>query len=246
MRLGQLARKLAIRPDQIVEFLAKKNIQIVEGSNTRLDEGHIAIVIGKFAPPGFDITAQEVTSQEVIQPAQAPEVVVAPQVEKIEMTALPAGDSFAETPVPDEKPEVIKAPKVELSGLKVLGKIDLPEPRKKEQPQTELLPKEEEGEKKPKPQERPRSLQNRNPKTNPRPAKNPIALQREREELEAQKKREAAKAIEREKRAQHYFNKVKVVTPVKTSKREQVEEEMEVPVPRPKTLLGRFFRWFTT
>jgi type IV secretory pathway VirB10-like protein len=241
MRLGQLARKLALRPDQIVEFLAKKNIQIVEGSNTRLEDNQVALVIEKFAPRGFDITVQELTSQGVVQPTETPEIPAEPQVEEIEVFSR-VEDTVLEFPTSEEKSEVIKAPKVELSGLKVLGKIDLPEPKKKEQPKAEP---QFEGEK-PKSQERTRSLQSRSPKSNSRPAKNPIALQREKEELEAQRKREASKALEREKRAQHYFNKVKVVTAVKPAKRDQIQEEMDEPAPKPKTLLGRFFRWFTT
>jgi len=238
MRLGQLARKLALRPDQIIEFLAKKNIQIEEGSNTRLEDLYVALVVKKFAPQGFDITVQEIAPQEAIQPSET--LAISP----IETDGLPNHDIPTETPESEERSEVIKAPKIELSGLRVLGKIELPEPKKKEQPITE--PSLQGGEeKKSKQPERQRS-QNRNPRTNPRQVKNPVALQREREELEAQRKREAAKEIEKEKRAQHYYNKVKVVAPVKAPKREQIEEEIAEPVPQPKTLLGRFFRWFTT
>jgi len=246
MRLGQLARKLALRPDQIVEFLAKKNIQIEDGSNTRLEDNHVALVVEKFAPPGFDITTQEVPTQDVIPEIAARVAIPALDIDKAEATPLPIEDSVVETPTSGEKIEIIKAPKVELSGLKVLGKIDLPEPKRKEQTTTEIQPNAEEGmEIKPR-AERTKSVHSRTPRPNPRQSKNPIALQREREEMEAQRKREEAKALEKEKRAQHYFNKVKVVTPVKTSKYDQVVEEVAEPIPQPKTLLGKFLRWFTT
>ena len=50
MRLGQLARKLALRPDEIVEFLSAKNIQIEDNSNTKLEDDHVTLIIKKFAP----------------------------------------------------------------------------------------------------------------------------------------------------------------------------------------------------
>ena len=247
MRLGQLARKLALRPDQIKEFLAKKNIQIEDGSNTRLEDNYVALVVGKFAPSGFEITPQELKFEEENAEILPPMVIEA-EIENSETNIELAEEPVKETEALQEKTEVIKAPKIELSGLKVLGKIDLPELKKKEQPIPIIAPQPNtEGEKEIKPaQEEKRSPIRRNPKPTPRPTKNPIALQREREEMEAQKKREAAKALEKERRAQHYFSKVKVVTPVKTSKHDQTTEEVAEPIPQPKTLLGKFFRWFTT
>ena len=50
MRLAQLARKLVIRPTVIVEFLIEHNIQIEDGSNTRLEDDHVALIMQKFAP----------------------------------------------------------------------------------------------------------------------------------------------------------------------------------------------------
>jgi len=244
MRLGQLARKLTVRPDQIVEFLASKNIQIENGSNTRLDDIHVALLVEKFGGEGFEMTPQELATDDFI-PEVISDVMESPESEKVEDNNGHTESPVLEAQTQQEKQEVIKAPKVELSGLKVPGKIDLPEPKKKEQLPTEALPKTERDIER-KPQERAKLQQNRNPKTNPRPAKNPIALQREREEMEAQKKREEAKALEKEKRAQHYFNRVKVVAPVKALKREQVAEEIPETTPEPKSLLGKFFRWFTT
>jgi hypothetical protein len=240
MRLGQLARKLSLRPNQIVEFLAKRNIQIEEGSNTRLEESHIALVVEKFAPAGF-----EALLDEEIQQVTSPESVATTDshTDKIETIFTPVTEPVQDTLQEEAKPEVIKVPKVELSGLKVLGKIDLPEQKKKE-PQPALV--QNDNEKEIKPQEKTRPQRIKSTATSARPSKNPIALQREREELEVQRQREAARALEKEKKAQHYFNKVKVVAPVKTSKREQVEEEISTPDPEPKTLLGKFFRWFTT
>jgi hypothetical protein len=164
-------------------------------------------------------------------------------LDKTDVILMPMENPVQNTSEEEVKPEVIKPPKVELSGLKVLGKIDLPEQKKKDLQSASV---QNDNEKEITPRERTRPQRGKGGTTNARPAKNPIAVQREREELEAQRKREAAKALEKEKKAQHYFNKVKVVAPVKTSKREQVEEEISTPAPEPKTLLGKFFRWFTT
>ena len=244
MRLAQLARKLSLRPDQIIEFLAKQNIQIEDGSNTRLEDNHVELIVKKFAPAGFELT-QELRVEEMNTETLPPLVVEAPEIEKPKMEVVEHTEPTQETEASQDKTEVIKAPKIELSGLKVLGKIDLPEPKKKELPATEP-PLVNEGNAESKPQKRINQTRNRDPRTNPRPAKNPIALQREREEREAQKKREESRALEKEKRSQHYFNKVKVVAPIKTIKREQISEEIPEATPQPKTWLGKFFKWFTT
>src|SRR5260221_11505809 len=49
MRLGQLARKLAIRPSAIIEFLAAKNISLEESSNTRLEDDQVILIMNQFA-----------------------------------------------------------------------------------------------------------------------------------------------------------------------------------------------------
>ncbi len=126
MRLGQLARKLALRPSEIVDFLALRSIQIDSGGNTRLEEEHVNLVLQKFAPNGLqeDLTDAPEEQTKATLPAPAEPII----------TTLVIEDPANIEPVagPEEKIEVIKAPKVELSGLKVLGKIELPEIKKKE------------------------------------------------------------------------------------------------------------------
>ena len=131
MRLAQLARKLAIRPTEIVEFLTVRNITIDNDSNTRLEDDHVALIMQKFAPA----RAAEVAAELVIEKEKEHEVV--PEKETIAEPVAPAAIETTELVSPAseellEKAEVIKAPKVELSGLKVLGKIELPAPKKKE------------------------------------------------------------------------------------------------------------------
>src|SRR5689334_19628909 len=115
MRLGQLARKLSLRPAQIVEFLSQHNIQIEDNSNTRIEDQHAELVVNHFAPGTF----------QQVELADEPEETAPVEAE------LPVivTDSSEQTTI---EPEVIRVQKIELSGLKVLGKIELPEPKKKE------------------------------------------------------------------------------------------------------------------
>ncbi len=156
MRLGQLARKLAIIPAEIVDFLATNNIRIDENTNTRLEHEQLIQVVKHFAParieefttPAIDET-QDIVEEPVLQekPVLQIETVIPEVIEPEPVLTTP--DILQEMAVTDErnvipdveqeqKIEVIKAPKVELAGLKVLGKIELPQPKKKEpKPETE-------------------------------------------------------------------------------------------------------------
>jgi hypothetical protein len=261
MRLAQLARKLAIRPTEIVEFLTERNIQIDNESNTRLEDEHVALIMQEFAPARAAEVAAELVREkeseiEIIVPMDTPITNASPS--KPEETNFVEPSAVENESLP-EKIEVIKAPKVELSGLKVLGKIELPEPKKKEaQPQAEEVvgdqtPKEETPvQTSPRYQEK-RKQENRKPYPNKRESSdrpkttNPIALQREREALEAEKRRRAQAEEEKEKRTQHYLKKMKVVAPTKSARliKEDVEE-MTPLAPVPKTFWGKFMRWLNS
>ena len=183
------------------------------------------------------------------RPENSPEVDVAaastsdePIGDVNEVDEKPAGSSPASEPDP-ERIEVIKAQKVELSGLKVLGKIDLPDTKKK---QSETPQENSETEQ---PREFNREKRSPSYKKTQRPQKNPIALQREREALAAQKKREEELQLQKEKRTQNYLKKVKPHQPTKAAKliREEAEEMSAAELAEPpKTLWGKFIRWLTT
>lgn len=234
MRLGQLARKLELRPAEIVEFLATKSIIIEDDVNAKVDQIHVALVFRQYAPdkeveniPDADIATVS-TPDDVQDAVKAPDEIVTP-------VALPANELQL------ERNEVIKAAKVELSGLKVLGKIDLPETKKK---QADIPQENSEVEK---PQEFKGEKRSQNYKKTQRPAKNPIALQREREALAAQKKREEELQVKKEKRTQNYLKKVKAHQPTKAAKliREEAEEMSEAELAEPpKTWWGKVIKWF--
>ncbi|NOT74112.1 MAG: hypothetical protein HOP08_04225 [Cyclobacteriaceae bacterium] len=244
MRLGQLARKLDLRPIEIVDFLAKQSIQIESGGNTRIEDEHVAMILQKFDPQGLSGKAEEVVEVEsvVIEEITPEPVEVIQPLSTISMPEV----------LKEEKIEVIKAPKVELSGLKVLGKIELPEPKKKEVPATTEEPSPSTDSapvREPRRENKNSSYQRRERSTPPqRPAKNPIVLQREKEAREEEEKRKANLELEKEKRALHYLKKVNVVRPTKAVK---VTEEKEVikhvvKPPAPKSVWGKFKRWLNT
>lgn len=280
MRLGQLARKLAISPTEIVKFAESNGIAASEGSNTRLADEHIRLVLQQFDPKGtVSLTTEQTNETEAAagepvvktpatpvaeaQPEPVAEVQPEPVAEVIaaaeESPAAEAGSTPEETALPD----VIKAPKVALAGLKVLGKIELPELKKKEQPPAPESTTTPPAEGTPQPDRRPRPEGNRresreggnrdgkrsNRNDNRRgdkPRKNPVALQREREAHEAQLKKEAQAKAEKERRTQYYYNRVKASVPTKPARivREQTVEMADEQTAAPSSWLGKFWKWF--
>ncbi len=241
MRLGQLARKLEVRPIEVVEFLATKNIHIDTGTNTKVEGDHAALALQHFAPHLHLDDATDTDTQEVELPVPVSPVPEEAVKAPIEDAVLPPSSITVEQDL--ERVEVIKAPKVELSGLKVLGKIELPEIKKKS-----AEPIEEDNATEP-PKEIKKEKRNSNHKTQPRPAKNPISIRREQEELEAKKKRDEQLRLQKEKRTQNYLKKVKTQQPTKAAgfMREETEEMSTAQLQElPKTWWGRFLKWLTT
>lgn len=246
MRLGQLARKLSIRPAQIIEFLSQHNIQIEDNSNTRVEDQHTEMVVNHFAPGTF----------QQVELADEPEEVTPGEIElpvsEVE-TQLETQPETPEQPINQES-EVIRVQKIELSGLKVLGKIELPEPKKKEPVAEKSEEGVEEGTVSP-PSVSDRKLKNQKrpahqKRDRPREWKNPVEMQREREAREAEEKRRAALEREKEKRKRHYEEKRKSV--VQTKRAKTIKEQPAAPKkkvdnrPVPKTWFGKFLRWWTT
>lgn len=247
MRLGQLARKLALRPSQIVDFLAARQIYLEEGSNAKLKDESVENIVRHFAPEKLQEIVVYLNSESEIEAiAKEPEVIIAKEEPVVE--EIRAATPIAEPDLVEDKPEVIKAPKVELSGLKVLGKIELPEPKKKEVPEPASPDGQpiSEKERAPRRERKPQAQTNR--ETVQPPWKNPVAQQREKEARELEEKKRAALAHQKERRRDNYFNKVKVGQPTKAVRlyEEQVEEISVKQEAQPKTLWGKFIKWLNT
>lgn len=242
MRLGQLARKLGIRPTEIVEFLGTNQIQIDDGSNTRLADEHVVLVTRQFAPAkGADTVEVRSDMNETSSDAE-PERTIGAEIG----TDVAPDETFDDKPAtkPDQV-EVIKAPKIELAGLKVLGKVELPEPKKAEnRPEQAEISLQPEIEK----QRRKERKANGNRKQNQRPRKNPIAAQREREAEALQQKREEEAVREKQRRTQNYQKRVRMSPPTKAMKivnEPVMEMSAEELAEEPKTWYGKFFKWLT-
>lgn len=273
MRVGQLARKLGISPTELINFLTSAGIQTPEASNTKLSVDHLQVAIKHFDPAGTieglldeskaEETRESIPSTETITAAE-PVMEALPTVNTQSTVASEASvetEVVAKQPVGEEpvenKIEVIKAPKVELAGLKVLGKIELPEKKKKEPPveniSSETTAPTQEGtpanEGARSPRREPRHKNNRHQGSrNDRGAsrKNPIALKREQEAAEAERKRQEEARLAKERRTQHYLSKVKSVPtkPARLIREEVVELHAEQQTKTPKTWLGKFWKWF--
>jgi len=258
MRLGQLARKLEIRPVEIVEFLSRNNIIIEDGSNTRVEDDHTALIIRHFNPALLTEKeeAPEAIERKEVEPTQIipiPEIPVESVTEETTISestpAIDEDSSAEDEDISAEIVEVIKAPKAELPGLKVLGKIELPEQKKKETAKSvEIEPGENQPESRTARQER-RPVKNNYNKREEN-WKNPIALQREREAREAEEKRKAQLELEKEKRMVHYLKKVKKAEQPAKSRKSDYEETEEVSLRKeeapPRTWLGKFLKWLST
>jgi hypothetical protein len=253
MRLGQLARKLALRPGDIVEFLAENNIRIADGANARLENDQVTLIMKRFVPGWTEVSEAE--PEPVVEEDTSIELNAEQEItpESVAAEQGQSADETAREQIIDGHVEVIRAPKLELSGLKVLGKIELPEQKKKEDlAKEEGTPSEgikEEGVANPNRERRDSRRQFDGNRRRPqRSEKNPVALQREREEKEAQKKRQEQIARDKEKRTQKYQQNykpaptTKAVRLVKEDVMEMTPQELVEP---PKTIFGKIMRWLT-
>jgi len=221
MRLGQLARQLSISPDKIISYLGSRDIAIDNNNNARIDNALVDLILAEFAP-GDEQVRQEIIQTNIEEVGEAPPV-PGPSTESAEI------------------PELIKAPKIELQGLRVVGKIELPEKKKPE-------PKPETAEQQPEPRKDRRSEHHQRRNQSPRERNNPVALAREHEEREKQRQLEEERAREKERKAAYYQKRLKPQAPTKPARlvQEQLDDSLPEPVERPKTLWGRFMRWLNT
>jgi flagellar biosynthesis GTPase FlhF len=207
MRLAQLARKVGKNQSELIKFLNSKGVAIEDASNAKVSDVDATLVIEYFAPELLtDITAA-MQEDDTLEGLSALPVEVADNPQEAVEGRLEGNRNVVQADLKDvaltEKAEVIKAPKIELQGLKVLGKIELPEDRKKDAQKQRAA-------------ERPKDAKaSKERKTNPAEArKNPIALQREKEEEEKRRKKVEHAAYQKELRTQRYLNKVRKPTDV--------------------------------
>lgn len=255
MRLAQLARKLSVKPATIVEFLSSQGITLEDNANTKVEDEHVKAVVSHFAPDLFDTQPEPALAPQPAEAEAMEETVESSMEEQAPAEVTIQEELIIAAPIQEESadantlPDVIRAPKIELTGLKVIGKIELPEKKKKEEETVSVETAETvvaEVEKKNTPRER--SVRtDRKPKSQQRSNRNPLAEARERERREQEEKRKQEIERKKEIRTKNYLKKVKVVAPAKRAKPSVPITNTKKPKQEePKTLWGKFVKWLTT
>ena len=228
MRLGQLARHIAISPSEILDFLQSRGFACEVGTNARLSEEQIRTVLQKFSPERIGEVVTLVAEEDK------------PETDDTNSQTL--GDSGVDAVPSPESAETIRAPKIELQGLKVVGKIELPEPRKK---QADRAPEPPVGH-----QEKSKSYKGREQRPQ-RTWINPLEKQRMREAREAEERKRKLAEQRKEVRTAAYLSrqeKIKANSRAKQKANSKIEEairEVRVKKPKPSSFFGRLWHWLT-
>jgi hypothetical protein len=235
MRLGQLARKINISPSDIESLLMDAQLNAESGINTRLTGEQVQLVLQHFAPKLMDTELEEIieSPDEDIQPTgHTPIDSVSAEKDSMSDVKESSSDSVL--------PELIKAPKIELQGLKVLGKIDLPEPKKK--PEPEQKPAEKSEIKTERSSDQPFTAFRK-----PKPYLNPIEAQRLREAREAEKRKKIEARKKKELKTQAYLKNVvqkREIRKAPTFKTDNTPQVRSRPKP-PDSFFGKIWHWLT-
>lgn len=134
MRLGQLSRQLEISSEQIVKLISENFREVNNHPNIKISEEELEFLNDRFAPKEeIQEVPQEIEAaviEEAKEPLKEVETSEVPEfIEELRPQVISLEDEFhAQT----EDLESYKAEKPHLEGLKVVGKIDLPEPIVKE------------------------------------------------------------------------------------------------------------------
>jgi len=151
MRLSQVARKLNVGRNTIIEYLAEKDIKIDSSPNTKITGEQYGMLASEFADSAHDkeeASSLTIGTKMPEDMAFGSEPAVAPRKEEEdsmliknltteEVTTPEAKETASAPEAPKEDVKKAEAPK--LQGIKVLGKIDIdgkktPKPAKEEKP----------------------------------------------------------------------------------------------------------------
>lgn len=217
MRVTQLARKLSVLPADVLAALPQGSVSVEGSYNARLTPAQVEEVVRFFRPGNWErFLAELKTLPEEVEAVSQPEN---------DLKHPPISQEPSSEPVKNEEPtvelnqptgstaehydapvfqevEVIRAPKVELPGLRVVGKIEIPE-KKKSEPQPEKEVKEKPVEKR-----ADRFQKTNKSRTRLRPEKNPIAIARERAKREAERQRRKEAELEKQRKTAQYLKKI--------------------------------------
>jgi hypothetical protein len=224
MRLGQAARTFETTTDEIVKLLAKEFREVNNHPNIKLTAEEVSYFETHFRSEQVD---QEVLLAELdLSHEASTDNVESPPAEKEAKQEEP---QFVESIRPqvfslekdfDEKTkelEQFEVEKPELQGLKVIGKIDLPEPVKKEP----KIQKED---------EKAAARKRKNDRSMRKPKRNQAAEQRKKEERIAKRKKFEAEKRAKELKKRHYEQNVKAkIQPAPKKKKKKIDAQNTSP-----------------
>ncbi len=249
MRLAQLARKIGITQGEIVEVLSKNGFQTAENGNTKLEQEEIDLLYNHYkidpTVEGDDEDTTEIepdTSEaqdQIKETSDVDEIAESSQKQDPEDTSEHINveeSKTQESQDPEIEPEIIRAKKVKLEGIKVVGKIDLPEP---------VAPKETEETTKEK--KRPVKIERRRKERKKGRKKLSYSEKVKKEELKAERDKKQKERLIKQKKKQHYFEnvqpKVAAKPKKKTSKKKFENTTPKRVKPQYKNPLRKFWAW---
>jgi hypothetical protein len=271
MRLGQLSRKVNIKPTEILSYLKNEfDVELGSHLNTKVEDELSNKVILKFGlkpivepvkvVPKKTVTkiTETVENNEIIEEST-------PVIEEKETTPeVEVTEPFVEFEAHQEvdpetirNAELIKAPKVELAGPKVVGKIELPPTLEEQMVEVDgvMMSKAEIANRKREERKERREKSHGTKVRTPRGVRATIRKSEAQIEQIKRDKEAEHRAVKIAHRENRISKKLKVKTaptfvPKKTKKRistKTIEESLKtVQKPKPTTWYGKLWLWFNT
>lgn len=212
MRVSQLARKLNVLPADVLAALPDGAVQTEGAYNARLTPAQVEEVVRFFRPGQWEKFMNDLQTwqEENEAPHQKEQTTT---FESDVQTDLPVSSEPVVAAMSQDLPsgqqethfqevEVIRAPKVELPGLRVVGKIEIPEKKK-----SEIHAKQEAKVHSPDQQNPNRRVQAKS-KDKLHAKRNPIAIARERAKREAELQRKKEAEREKQRKTERYLKKI--------------------------------------
>ncbi len=268
MRLGQLSRKLEVDSSVIVKVLKEHFREVNNHPNIKIQEEELAFLTSHFAPKSATPAGTEMptetpqktekpeTTEESVQKEDKEKVTEAKKpeyVESLRPKVITLENEFSEK---TRSLESFKVEKPELEGLKVVGKIDLPEPKPKTKPEQETTKESSQATGKTNTIDEKGARQRytdkkRRPKT--RNNRNPVEARKKKAEYLERKKKEQEEKRLKELRKKHYEEKLKNKSSEKAPKKKkkknvksvpsQAQPQKPVEAKRTKNPIVRFWKW---
>jgi translation initiation factor IF-2 len=137
IRLGQASRKLNVGHNTILDFLAKKGFSVENNPNAKLTAEQFAMLSKEFASSASDKAEASgltigIKLNEPPPVKVEPEVVIRKKTDEEESVLIKnLGSKEIIKPKDEPKTEKVEVEKPKLEGIKVVGKIDLDQEKKK-------------------------------------------------------------------------------------------------------------------